>query len=317
MLRVSLTMDDNENPMKRHDNLDDKDGVPGNIRIVIDPTTLCGIGSCTPRWIQFLASPKVFTAHCVAIFALLISSFTYFGGVLTTVERQFQLSSSEAGIITIINDVVNLSLVLFASYFGHGAHRPRWIAAGTILTGVGLFIFTMPHFATGPLDLSEVLYGNVKYAAGSGECSPESTSSPISTKVHPSSVQPSQNGSTISFYNSSSSDRCDSTSSGLGQIWWIIIGQVILGAGSAPLYPLATTYIDDAVGKRRLVSYMGQYYRVDTRHGNNHFYFKLYIIDMYYLNELGPDASHEVTLSIIYQILVRRVLFQRLKLMEF
>ena len=263
-------MDDNENPIRRHDNQYDKDGVGDNIRIAGDPTTLCGLGSCTPSWIQFLANPKVFTAHCVAIFALLISSFTYFGGVLTTVERQFQLSSSESGTITIINDFVNLSLVLFASYFGHGAHRPRWIAAGTILTGVGLFLFTMPHFATDPLDLSEILYGNVKYVVGSRECSSDSTDSPTSTTPYLSSAQHSQNESTNPFDNhdnSTPSNGCESTSSGLGQIWWIIVGQVILGVGSAPLYPLVTTYIDDAVGKRRLVSYMGKYYcRVDTIH---------------------------------------------------
>ena len=241
------SMDDNENSSKRHDNhnnQDHEDGKVDNIRIVGDPTTLCGFGSCTPSWIQCLANPKLFTAHCTAIFALMICSFAYFGGVLTTVERQFQLSSSESGTITIINDFVSLSLVLFASYFGHGAHRPRWIAVGTILVGIGVFLFTMPHFTTDPL--SEVLYQD---DVGSGICSSDSTDSSTTA------AQPSQNESSN---NPTFSNGCGTTSSGLGQIWWIIVGQVIVGIGSAPLYPLVTTYIDDAVGKRRLVSYMGE-----------------------------------------------------------
>ena len=200
----------------------------------------------------------MFTAHCTAIFALLISSLTYFGGVLTTIERQFQLSSSESGTITIINDVVSLSLVLFASYFGHRAHRPRWIAAGTILTGLGIFLFAMPHFATNPLDLSKVLYGNVKRDVGSKVCSLGSTGSSASTTAYLSFAHHSQNESANPFHNTTSRDRCGSTSGGLGQIWWIILGQVIVGIGSAPLYPLITTYIDDVVGKRRLVSYVGK-----------------------------------------------------------
>lgn len=246
-------MGDNENSSKRHDNPrnQDHDIKVDNIRIVGDTTTVCGFGSCTPSWIQCLANPKLFTAHCTAIFALMICSFAYFGGILTTVERQFQLSSSESGTITIINDFVSLSFVLFASYFGHGAHRPRWIAVGTVLVGIGVFLFTMPHFTTDPLDLREVLYGNTKHDVGI--CILDATDS--STL---SSAQLFQNESSNHLYNSTFSNGCGSTSTGFGQIWWIIIGQVIVGIGSAPLYPLVTTYIDDAVGKRRLVSYMGE-----------------------------------------------------------
>ena len=158
----------------------------------------------------------MFTAHCTAIFALLISSLTYFGGVLTTIERQFQLSSSESGTTTIINDVVSLSLVLFASYFGHRAHRPRWIAAGTILTGLGIFLFAMPHFATNPLDLSKVLYGNVKRNVGSKVCSLGSTGSSTSTTAYLSFAHHSQNESANPFHNTTSRDRCGSTSGGTG-----------------------------------------------------------------------------------------------------
>ncbi len=237
------------NPVK-HQNGDAIPDEDTNLRIVGDPDTSCGCGACAPSCIQCCANPKLFTAHCTALLATMACSYAYFGGVLTTIERQFQLSSSESGSITIINDVVNLSIVVFASYFGHDSHRPRWVAVGTILSGVGTLIFTMPHFTSDPVDSSDILYGIKEEFSEQGACS-----------IGKFEYQPEQNLTMVdrnSTFYMTERDECASSSGGLGPIWWIVIGNVLVGIGSAPLYPLITTYIDDAVGKRRLVSYMGR-----------------------------------------------------------
>lgn len=59
--------------------------------------TLCGIGFFKPKWLQVLASKKVY----VIVYGLLgFNQFmlsSYFNGTLTTMEKRFKFSSQMSG----------------------------------------------------------------------------------------------------------------------------------------------------------------------------------------------------------------------------
>ena len=59
----------------------------------------------------------------------------YTNSALTILERQFRLSSTESGLFAILNDIAQISLIVFVSYFGYKYHRPRVIGIGFIITG--------------------------------------------------------------------------------------------------------------------------------------------------------------------------------------
>ncbi len=120
-------------------------------------------------FLRKLVGPKLFTIHATLIIALRITCYGYFSGILTTLERRFQLSSSEAGTLFIVNDIAELSFIVIVSHFGHKSHRPRWIALGAVVMGVGMLICAIPHFSSSPLDPDAVRLGlNRGYDDGQG-----------------------------------------------------------------------------------------------------------------------------------------------------
>ena len=50
----------------------------------------------------------------------------------------------------------SILFVLFVSYAGSKGHRPKWIAIGCALMGVGSVIFLLPHILAEPYDYRAV-----------------------------------------------------------------------------------------------------------------------------------------------------------------
>ncbi|XP_072037993.1 solute carrier organic anion transporter family member 2A1-like [Amphiura filiformis] len=200
----------------------------------------CGCGPCKPAFLQRLSHPVIFTGHAGLLIAINFCALFYFNGILTTLERQFQLSSSEVGALTIINDVSMLCLILLVTHFGQKSHRPRLIACGALLIAVGLFVCSLPHWLSDPIDPQSLISGGTAGGRSrqmSGVCE-------LDDKV-------------ASGQNSTTSNKCqkESTNDGMGPVKWIVIGQIIWGCGGAPLFPLTLSYIDDAVKRHKFTSY--------------------------------------------------------------
>ena len=236
--------DENSGKQVQYTSLNQLDSVDSEIINAGD--TLCGCGPCKPTFMQRLARPMVFTGHAGLLIAVNFCALTYFSGILTTLERQFQLSSSEVAALSIINDASLLCVVLFVTHFGQTSHRPRWIGAGAMLVAVALFIISLPHFLSDPIDLRSLLAGGTGRASGgksrrmTGVCSFDS----------------SDDGQ-----NTTAGQLCQKESSdddGMGLVKWVVVGQVIWGCGAAPLFPLTLSYIDDAVQRHKFTSYTGK-----------------------------------------------------------
>ena len=65
---------------------------------------------------------------------------------MSTIEKRFQLKTSELAPFLIVNDIMSVVMVLFVAYYGHTSHRPRIIGAGSLLVGIGLLICMLPQF---------------------------------------------------------------------------------------------------------------------------------------------------------------------------
>ena len=177
-----------------------------------------------------------------AIFILSLSVAGYLAGVVTTLEKRFQLKSSEVGAISTVSSAVSLGLVVFVAYYGQNRHRPRLIAGGAVLVGIGTLLMSFPQF----------LYDTPRFLSN-GDSSNSTESSPLSKLCTMSKNISAGDGS------SECDDVEDLTSSSSYGVGWLILGQTLIGIGGSAFMPLSITFIDDNVPKTHTAFYVGKY----------------------------------------------------------
>jgi len=153
---------------------------------------------------------------------------------ITSIERRFGLSSTTTGLLGGVYDITCLFVVVPFSYFGSkpSASKPRWLATGLFVLGLGSFVFLLPHFLAGPY---EVLHGV----------------SAEDSRVH-------LCGSSVA------SDPSCGEESGSGSLsnykYVFFLGQVLHGLGAAHLYTLGTAFIDESVSATTSPLYVGIFF---------------------------------------------------------
>jgi len=70
--------------------------------------------------------------------------------IISTIERRFGLSSSQTAWMAATYEIAGVPALLIIGYLGSTLRRPVWIGAGLITIGVGLGIYSIPHFAAPP-----------------------------------------------------------------------------------------------------------------------------------------------------------------------
>ncbi|KAL3061579.1 solute carrier organic anion transporter family member 3A1 [Trematomus bernacchii] len=155
----------------------------------------------------------------------------YLVSVLTTLERRFNLQSADVGVIASSFEIGNLALILFVSYFGAKAHRPRLIGCGGIVMALGALLSALPEFLTKQYEIGETLRTDV----GRDVCS---------------------NTSSIDVQRAE--DIICGKRANTNMMYLLLIGaQVLLGIGATPVQPLGVSYIDDHVKKKDSSLYIG------------------------------------------------------------
>uniref|UniRef100_A0A8C6S0R1 Solute carrier organic anion transporter family member n=1 Tax=Neogobius melanostomus TaxID=47308 RepID=A0A8C6S0R1_9GOBI len=197
---------------------------------------LCGWGALRPRALQVFNTPRwVLFFLSVASFlqGLLINGLV--NTVVTSIERRFELSSSQTGLIVSSYDIAACVCLAFASYFGGNGHKPRWLGWGMIIMGVGSLVFALPHFTTPPYQVSALQSKDM--------CS------------------------------GNSSSLCDVLNEGvfggsagkLSQYCLVfMLSQFLHGIGATPLYTLGVTYLDQNVQSSSAPVYIGIFYTAAT-----------------------------------------------------
>ncbi|NXF90274.1 SO4C1 protein, partial [Eubucco bourcierii] len=185
----------------------------------------CGWGRCTPKALQLCNNPEGYLAaySLLAVFqGIVVNGLINIS--ISTIEKRYELNSSNTGLISASYDIAFCLLSLFVSFFGERGHKPRWLAFSAFMLGVGSLVFSLPHFISG------------KYQYG--------------TKLEDTCHIPG---------TSSANFTCSaSTKSSLSNYMYVfILGQLLLGVGGTPLYTLGTAFIDDSVPKHKSSLYIG------------------------------------------------------------
>ena len=68
--------------------------------------------------------------------------------VISTIEKRFDMASSETGFVASAYDVASVLCLIPVSYFGGLGHKPRWLGIGVLLLGTGSLLFALPHFTS-------------------------------------------------------------------------------------------------------------------------------------------------------------------------
>ncbi|KAK3798827.1 hypothetical protein RRG08_007184 [Elysia crispata] len=227
----------NANHVKGHDpEKSPRNG--GDVRIEDAPeeeSDPCGWGPFTFSWCQRLRDPRWFVVVitlCGACQGMAINGFV--NTAISTLERRFEISSTESGLIASCYDIMFVLLVIPISYFGGRGHKPRYLGIGILVLGLGSFVFSLPHFIT-----AEYVVENAKETV----C------------MRPDPDDPSGNFSSIT-------DPCASSlpSTLSNYKYFFFLGQMLHGAGATALYTLGVVYLDENVSPRSSSFYNGIFY---------------------------------------------------------
>ncbi|XP_038050223.1 solute carrier organic anion transporter family member 2A1-like [Patiria miniata] len=192
--------------------------------------SVTGTGSLRPGCLRWVAGgPKAFAFWSMLYFLLKVSGNVYLGTIIDTIEKQFELSSTESGALAILNDAMDLALVVFVAYFGQSRHRPRIIAVGSVIAGLGVLTCAVPHLRLPPYTSAPLGCNDTDQFVDYCSDDPKDKANPCFVEFEQPAEKP---------------------------IVWLIIGQIMLGIGNVPIKPLGTTYIDDAVGKHTTPVYL-------------------------------------------------------------
>ncbi len=196
----------------------------------------CGWLKWRPQVIQSLNTSRwlLFCLSGLSLFAnISINGLTNVS--ITSIERRFELSSSESSLLPVMYEISSSILVLFIGYFFAHGNKPRWIASGGVILAVGCFVFALPHFLT-----STYVYETTRDNTTDVDlCPNENNDTSCQTEG---STSGSQSVSNLSKY-----------------LYVFMIGQLLLGAGHAPANALETVFLDESVKAKNIGIYLGKF----------------------------------------------------------
>ncbi|KFM61342.1 Solute carrier organic anion transporter family member 4A1, partial [Stegodyphus mimosarum] len=185
----------------------------------------CGWGRLQPTQLQKFRSARwVLFWLCWAGFlqGLIVNGFI--NVVITTIEKRYQLRSTESGLIAGGYDIASFLCLVPVSYLGGSRSKPVFIGSGVLILALGSFVFSLPHYMSGPYSFSQEREDLCAATNNSMDCSGDG-------------------GTHLSQFK-----------------YVFFLGQLLHGAGAAPFYTLGCTYLDENVSTKMSSVYLGIYY---------------------------------------------------------
>lgn len=247
-----------------------------------DEDLRCGLGVCSPQWMQVFASKQAFLVTFCITWVLQGMYYTYFVSVITTIEKLFQIQSKTTGIIMSATEIGQIGSSLLLTYFGGQGHRPKWIAWGMVLFAVSSFSCTIPHFIFGDqlIHANEVLYSGLSAdTAQPNLCRADAGDFPAPASRHILEDSPTmelRNAFLMMQATGQLPTGNDSLLTGgckeellqeqraQGKITKVVLATLFIsllgvGMGQTAVYTLGIPYIDDNVANRESALYFGKF----------------------------------------------------------
>ena len=217
----------------------------------VDKDTSCGYSVFRGSFLQFSATKNIFVVINGMAGCLMIACFTYFSGSISSIEKLYGIPSQRSGMLSVGNDISQVLVGVFFSYFLANKHRPRWMAFGVLCFGLYAFICALPHliYGTGP----DVLLLTKEY--GDRNVSQSSVSHMAQ-----------ESGRTLCLPGNSEEEEdsvreCESGGNVMPQVI-LFVAQIVAGVGGGIYSALNGAYLDDNVEKSKapwVISKWGSY----------------------------------------------------------
>ncbi|XP_033104017.1 solute carrier organic anion transporter family member 4C1-like [Anneissia japonica] len=227
-----------------------------------DGSQSCGFGSCTPNTLQKFATPRwLLCVICIFVFIQNIVTNGFVNVAITTLERRFDLSSSQAALISGSYDIGAGLGVVPVSYYCANRHKGKSLTAGLILFGFGSLIFSSPH------------YFAPSYSYDNGVNSSQTFCS-VSDESEDSCAVGDDEGQSLSNY-----------------LYVFIVAQLTMGLAVTPLYTVGVAYLDENVKHKVIGAYIGIFLMVSILASALGFVAGGIILNNVYINIIKNSSS--------------------------
>ncbi|XP_052791203.1 solute carrier organic anion transporter family member 4A1-like [Mya arenaria] len=188
----------------------------------------CGWGPFSPRMCQRFRDPKwicFWLCWAGAIQGMVVNGFV--NVVISNIERRYDLSSTVTGTVASSYDIASVLCLIPVSYFGGLGSKPRYLGIGIFIMGIGSIVFALPQFTSGLYQVDDEGIRMTCDASANDTIGCDVNNLPAS----------------LSNYR-----------------FVFFLGQLLHGAGAAPLYTLGVTYLDENLPLRSSSFYIGIFY---------------------------------------------------------
>ncbi|VDI67070.1 Hypothetical predicted protein [Mytilus galloprovincialis] len=210
----------------------------------------CGIGKFKPNILQPCASIRWFTTF-FSVTALLTSSLQmYINSQVTSIEKQFELSSKQSGFLMSCDEIGFLTSSIIVGYIARRVHIPRVLSIATAFNGISALICCIPYVLTTLKDRSD------NFSKSQGRFN---VSNPKLSKFSSYLCAPHLNISEDeSFHLSMRSDQGEVYGNLKGLSMFLIgMGMMLQGIGKAPRTSMLAEYVDENGNRRKTGFYVG------------------------------------------------------------
>lgn len=184
---------------------------------------------------------------------MILSSTTINGGyisaIMTSLQRQYNLSTSKIGIILSSYDIISIFSIPLISYLGAKTNRPRLMAIFSLIYVLGCGIFILPYFL-----------GN-KYIVNSSNIPVNNTEESLMYQTFDlcaiSNASNYSGSNTEVTKNNQTTISCTASNDNMWSYYVFITGQLAMSLGVSPLFSLGLTYLCDNLEERSHALYTG------------------------------------------------------------
>ncbi|XP_071081222.1 solute carrier organic anion transporter family member 4C1-like [Haliotis cracherodii] len=180
--------------------------------------TWYGWGAFKPRFLQWFNTLACFMTFIVLVYLTMGFASGWSGTSLEQLEKQFHLRSTVSATLGTANSLSSTCTIAFVSYIGK-FNKAKALAFSVFLYGVGLALCSLPHYLLEPYKPpSQAMYSTER------------------TPICPTNVSSPSNHSSVP------------AAQGEGHMVYfsiLLVGQVLTGIGSSPIFTLGFAYIDN------------------------------------------------------------------------